>query len=217
MANRKAKRGLQVEKSLNKRSKVCSWGRLINFFVFFNLRKLCRDRTVGVPRASKSAVYAGGYIPATECSWISKIYLAGRGRGWQMRLHPLTLLDATQSSIIFLFLSSSSVKKKKKNRFCVNHRCGKMFSNFAARTLIRYRRCLCFSHAWWLLEKGKRVLWSDFETVLLCDAIALYELLSRGLFCFNQRVVFNIVKLLKLRKILCFINVGLYEILQRLI
>lgn len=112
MANRKAKRGLQVEKSLNKRSKVCSWSRLINFFAFFNLRKLCRNRTVGVPRALKSAVYAGRYIPATECSWISKIYLAGRGCGWQMRLHPLALLDATQSSIIFLFLSSFTVKKK---------------------------------------------------------------------------------------------------------
>lgn len=112
MANRKAKRGLQVEKSLNKRSKVCSWSWLINFFAFFNLRKLCRNRTVGVPRALKSAVYAGRYIPATECSWISKIYLAGRGCGWQMRLHPLALLDATQSSIIFLFLSSFTVKKK---------------------------------------------------------------------------------------------------------
>lgn len=123
----------------------------------------------------------------------------------------------TRHRVQLYFFSSALSLFKKKSRFCVNHRCGKMFSNFAARTLIRYRRCLCFSHAWRLLEKGKRVLWSDFETVLLCDAIALYELLSRGLFCFNQRVVFNIVKLLKLRKILCFINVGLYEILQRLI
>lgn len=58
--------------------------RLINFFAFFNPRKLCGHRTVGVPRALNSPMCMPRAMYERLCSWISKIYPFG----WRWR--PLT-------------------------------------------------------------------------------------------------------------------------------